>query len=130
MNPGEIATHRLESQGITRPDAPSAAGVVRRLGAVQAQDYPGALWSIALRMADTTRAQIEHAVATRTIVRTWPMRGTLHFVPAEDARWMLALLAPRVIAGAAGRHRQLELDSTTFRRSRDLIMRSLALEPS
>lgn len=44
-------------------------------------------------------------MTTRTIVRTWPMRGTLHFVPAEDARWMLALLAPRVIAGAVWKRR-------------------------
>lgn len=30
-------------------------------------------------------------------------RRTLHFVPAEDLRWMLALLAPRVLARTAAR---------------------------
>ena len=31
------------------------------------------------------------------------MRGTLHFVAAEDVRWMLELLTPRVVAASAGR---------------------------
>ena len=99
-----------------------------RLGAIQAQDYPGALWSIALRTQAATRADVEHAISARTIVRTWPMRGTLHFIPAIDARWMLALMTPRIMKGAAGRHRQLELDETAFRRSRMLIKKALARE--
>ena len=44
------------------------------------------------------------------------MRGTLHFVAAQDVRWLLALLTPRVIAHSAGRYRQLELDEATFAR--------------
>ena len=35
-----------------------------------------------------------------TIVRTWPLRGTLHFAAPEDVRWMLACFAPRTIARA------------------------------
>jgi hypothetical protein len=53
------------------------------------------------------------------------MRGTLHFVPAEDARWMLTLLASRVDAGAAGRYRALELDEATFTRGARLLVRAL-----
>ena len=68
---------------------------------------------------------MEQAVASRAIVRTWPMRGTLHFVAAEDARWMLRLLAARVVAGSAGRHRQLELDAAAFARSRKIFARAL-----
>jgi len=53
------------------------------------------------------------------------MRGTLHFVAPADIYWMLALLTPRVIAGARSRHRQLELDQTDFDRSRDVLTRAL-----
>lgn len=116
---------RLGAQGIAAPRATDPAEVVRRLGAVQAQDYPGALWSIGLRTGAATRADVERAIADRTIVRTWPMRGTLHFIPAEDAHWMLELLTPRIVKGAAGRHRQLELDDAAFRRSRTLAGRAL-----
>ena len=38
-----------------------------------------------------------------TVVRSWPMRGTLHFVAPEDLRWMLQLTAPRTLASAATR---------------------------
>ena len=57
------------------------------------------------------------------------MRGTLHFIPAVDARWMLELLTPRIMKGAAGRHKQLELDDATFRRSRKLIAKAMQHEP-
>lgn len=75
--------------------------MVAHLGAVQAQDYLAALWAIGLRMRKATRADVEREIAGRRIVRCWPMRGTLHFVAAEDVRWMLELLAPRALA----RHR-------------------------
>ncbi len=50
----------------------------------------------ALRQA--CEAEVERAVAERSFVRTWPLRGTLHFVAAEDVRWMLELLGARTIA--------------------------------
>ncbi|MDB4887961.1 MAG: hypothetical protein JWN79_3399 [Gemmatimonadetes bacterium] len=70
-------------------------------------------------------AEVERAIEERTIVRTWPMRGTLHFVPAADVRWMLALMTPRVMASAAGRHRALGLDDAAFRRIRTIVTRAL-----
>lgn len=120
-----IARLRLQSQRISAPTSATPAEVVSRLGAVQAQDYPGALWSIALRTTSATRAEVERAIAERTIVRSWPMRGTLHFIPAVDARWMLELLTPRIVRGMAGRHRQLGVDDDVVRRSRTLVARAL-----
>ncbi len=99
--------------------------VVAWLGAVQAQDYLGALWAVGLRMQGATEATIEQALADRSIVRTWPLRGTLHFVTAADARWMLDLLAPRVIALSAGRLRQLGLDDAVFARSSEVLSKAL-----
>ena len=113
----DIGRFRLAAQHVARPSLSDAADVVRWLGAVQAQDYLGALWALGLRSTGATEASVESAAARRAIVRTWPMRGTLHFVAAEDARWMLPLLTPRVIAGAASRFRQLELTDTVFARS-------------
>ena len=70
----------------------SALAVTRALGALQAQDHASGAWSLGVR-SGLTAAQVEEAVHAREIVRTWPMRGTLHWVPAEDARWMCQLLA-------------------------------------
>ncbi len=115
MNIGltRLANQRVLDRPFTQP-----AEVVAWLGAMQAQDYTGALWSIGLRMIKATEQTVAQALADRTIVRTWPMRGTLHFVAAADARWLLALLTPRMIAQSAGRYRQLALDEATFTRSK------------
>jgi Winged helix DNA-binding domain len=99
--------------------------VVRWLGAVQAQDYLGSLWAIGLRMQNATEETVEQAIADRTIIRTWPMRGTLHFVAAADVRWMLTLLTPRIVAKSRWRLKQLELDHSVFARSRKTLMRAL-----
>jgi hypothetical protein len=77
------------------------------------------------RLAGAVEADVEAAVAARAIVRTWPMRRTLHFVAAADARWMLGLLARRLARGNAGRHRQLELAPADFTRARKILTRSL-----
>ncbi|MFL6202792.1 MAG: winged helix DNA-binding domain-containing protein [Thermoanaerobaculia bacterium] len=120
-----IADRRLRSQRIAGTGFKHPGEVVAWLGAVQAQDYLGALWALGLRMKRATEAAVEQAIAERTIVRTWPLRGTLHFVAPADVRWMLALLTPRVIAGRKSRYRQLELDPKVFDRSRDLLVRAL-----
>lgn len=120
-----IARQRLFNQQITSPRFTTPAQLVRWMGAVQAQDYRGSLWAVGLRLPAAGEADVEKAVADRTIVRTWPMRGTLHYVPAPDVRWMLRLLTPRVIARSAGRYRELGLDETAFRRSRKVLTGAL-----
>jgi hypothetical protein len=121
----DIALFRLVNQGIATPTFALPGEVVSWLGALQAQDYSGALWSIGLRMASATERAVEQALAQRAIVRTWPMRGTLHIVAAQDVRWLLALLTPRMIAQTASRYRQLELDEATFARSKEVFARAL-----
>lgn len=98
---------------------------MRWFGAVQAQEYSGSLWAVGVRIPGMTEADIERSISERKIVRAWPMRGTIHLVPAEDAKWMLELLTPRVISRSAGRHRQLGLDETTFARSEKIIHEAL-----
>ena len=63
---------------------------------MQAQDLASALWSLGLRLPGSTETDMLTALEQRQILRTWPMRGTIHLVPAEDAHWML---------GPHGRHR-------------------------
>jgi hypothetical protein len=125
MSRVDVAARRLFRQQLVRPRFESVPELVRWMGAIQAQDYRGGLWATGLRLAGGDAAAVEKAIVARTVVRTWPMRGTLHFVPAEDARWMLRLLASRVDAGAAGRYRALELDEATFTRSARLLVRAL-----
>ncbi len=120
-----IADWRLRNQRIAGAGFERPGEVVAWMGAVQAQDYLGALWALGLRMETAREETIEQAITERTVVRTWPMRGTLHFVAPADIRWMLALLARRVLAGRPARYRQLELDQAVFDTSRDLLVSAL-----
>src|ERR1044071_9903950 len=125
MKTSEVARLRLHNQGIAAGGFKNPAEVVRWFGAVQAQDYLGSLWALGLRTRRATEASVERAVEARSIIRTWPLRGTLHFVAAEDVRWMLRLSAGRTVARAAGRYRQLELDEATFAKSMRVLARAL-----
>jgi Winged helix DNA-binding domain len=125
VSPAEIPLYRLQQQQITSHFSRTPVEVVAALGAMQAQDYVGALWSVGLRLPGATEAMVEQAFAERSIVRTWPMRGTLHFVAAADVHWMLQLLTPRIIAGSASRARNLELDAAVFARCEKIFVRAL-----
>ena len=81
--------------------------------------------AVGARTPGATEQTVEQALAERRIVRTWPMRGTIHFVAPADVRWMLALLAPRVIKRSQGRLRQLGLDQATLTASAHVIASAL-----
>jgi hypothetical protein len=49
------------------------------------------------------------------------MRGTIHFMPAEDARWMMRLLATRYHRKAAGNYRRAELTPRVLARAGRLL---------
>jgi len=79
-----------------------------------------------LRTRGATENSIEQAIGERTIVRTWPLRGTLHFVAAEDARWMLDLCGPRTLARNTARlKREFGIDSRVVASSRKALSDAL-----
>lgn len=125
MKPREVTARRLQNQLIASRAGASAEEVVTALGALQAQDHPGALWSIALRSERPVLAEVERAIDARKIVRTWPMRGTLHFVPAADIRWMLALTRDRMNAVMMRRREQLALDAKAFAKAEKVLLRAM-----
>lgn len=121
----DIARRRLAAQHLTRPTLTDAAEVVRRLGAVQSQDYAGAKWAIAMRSRGVTDAGVERAFNEGRIIRTHVLRPTWHFVDPADVRWMLALTAPRIKGAMAYYDRKLELDDALFRRATAAIVGAL-----
>ena len=121
-----IIRARLRALRIAATTFSRPADVVAWLGAVQAQDYLGALWAVGLRLTRGTELDVEQALADGSIVRTWPMRGTLHFVAAADARWLTELLAPRAVAAGASRMRELGIDSALLKRARGVLAKELS----
>jgi hypothetical protein len=121
----EIVGRRLHAQLLSTTTFTRAADVVAWLGAVQAQDYTGALWAVGLRLVAAHARDVERAIEERTIVRSWPMRGTLHFLAAADARWMIELLAAKALAAAAGRLRAVGIDGAVALRARRALAKHL-----
>ena len=117
----ELISKRMQAQLLTAPGTLPTSGIVSHLVAVQAQDTKMAKWSLGLRMEPASEATIERAIANHTIVRTWAMRGTLHFLAAGDVRWLTGLLAPGIIAGNQRRYRQLELEEAHFAASQQVL---------
>jgi hypothetical protein len=126
MKSADIARHRLHNQHLTGAPLKSPVEVVKWLGAVQAQDYPGAKWALAQRTPGVTDAAIDQVFAEGAILRTHVLRPTWHFVSPEDIRWMLELTAPRVHAVNATMYRQTGLDNATLRRCHTVLEKSLA----
>lgn len=115
---------RLRALGIAGASAASPADAVRGLLALQAQDLPGALWSVGLR-SGATQQQVVAAHEAGGFVRSWPLRGALHLVAPDDLPWLLDLAGARAMTSAEGRHRRLGLEAADFARSERIALRLL-----
>src|SRR5262245_49856810 len=112
---------RLRNQQLTDSACRTPLDVVRRLGAVQAQDYGAARWAIARRAPGLGGAAVDAALDEGSMVRTHVLRPTWHFVDPADLRWMIALSAPRVRTAMGSIHRRLGLDRRIFARGHRAI---------
>ena len=124
-----IAEQRLENQRITRRGRGGPAKMVAWLGAVQAQEYGPAKWSLGLRLpSGLTDAAVNRAIDRGKILRTHILRPTWHFVAPADIRWMLELTAPEVHRRMAPYDHQLGLDAAVMTRATGIIERALGRE--
>jgi hypothetical protein len=126
MTPIDVAYRRLHNQRLADNPLATPVDVVRWLGAVQAQDYGPAKWSLGERSAGAVDADVDRAMAEGAILRTHLLRPTWHFVLPADIRWMQALTAPRVHAQNAYYYRQTGLEDAGVREKvRRLIVGAL-----
>ncbi|WP_432533811.1 winged helix DNA-binding domain-containing protein [Kineococcus arenarius] len=114
----EVGLWRLVAQRVV-PSLPGAAGVVEHLTCAQAQDLRAATTAVALRTAPGG-PDLTAALGAGEVVRSWPLRGTLHLLAAVDLPWVLALCAPRVLRSTATRRAGLGItddDAAAARRT-------------
>ena len=103
--------------------------VVGWLGAMQAQEFPVAKWSVAQRARDADNAEIDEVFASGGILRTHILRPTWHFVLRADIRWMLKVSGPRVNALNSHYYRKLGLGEKQLAKTNALIAKALAEGP-
>lgn len=125
MANNDIAYKRLFNQRLLNSKFKNAEEVVSWLGAVQSQEYDGGKWGIGLRIPGSTEKDIEKSIVDRKIVRTWPMRGTIHFVTAADVHWWVKLLAPRINKRLASYYKKLELTEEVFSKTRKILEKEM-----
>lgn len=101
-----VTAQRCASQLLRGGQAGSVEEVARRLLAIQAQDPRGARLAIRARSAGLSAADVDSALADRSVIVTWLNRGTLHLVRAEDYWWLHPLTTPQLRTGNARRLEQ------------------------
>jgi hypothetical protein len=126
VKPRDLGLLRLIAQRIAGPGLPTATDAVRWMTAMQAQDFASAVLAVALRTKSRSLGEVHEALDSGSVVRSWPMRGTLHFIAAEDLSWMLELTAERSLATTLKYRTQLGLDQSIIERAREVAIENLA----
>jgi Winged helix DNA-binding domain len=125
MDSMEIAHARLHNQHLVGDPLDDPVAVVRHLGAVQAQEFPVAKWSLAQRTHGYDNAAVQRLLDEGSIMRTHALRPTWHFLAAADIGWIQALTGPRVHAFNAYYNRQHGLDEESAARTNKAITAAL-----
>jgi hypothetical protein len=104
-SPGDqaVTAERCAAQLLRGDAATSVEEVASRLLAIQAQDPRGARLAVRARSSGLSAADVDSALARRSLVVTWLNRGTLHLVRAEDYWWLQPLTTPQLLTGNSRR---------------------------
>jgi len=122
-----IARLRMQALGLAGralPDSTPRGVVAHHLG-MQAQQFAASRWAIGSRAPGLTDTEVLAAYDRGEIVRSWPMRGTVHATVAEDLPWMLDLMGGRALSGVARRREALGIDEPFVERARDVAIARL-----
>jgi hypothetical protein len=123
----DLAAARARSQRLIGERLTDVAATVDASAGIQAQDGTAAALSIRVRTTGLDRAAVDRALNDeRSVVRLWAMRGTIHLVPSEDARWLVELLGPLAMKASQRRLTQLGVPEADRPRAVEAICAALA----
>ena len=125
MDPAAVVNRRLWTQRLAGGPFASPAAAVETLGAVQAQEFPQAIWALAQRCGHPAADEVIRAFDAGELLRTHVLRPTWHFVRPDDIRWMLRLTAPRIRVAMRQGMRVHDLDDALIARSGGLVAAAL-----
>lgn len=121
----EMHSLRLASHLLGNPSYNSVKEVVKHYGCMQAQDIPQATRVIGSRVPWSCKEDIKTACRNWDIVRTWPMRGTLHYMAPEYVSRMLDLCASKTLWGFAKRREFLGIWEKDAERALEIMESAL-----
>lgn len=117
---------RLKSHWFTKKGFASAAELIKHYGCIQAQDTKRAKWCIGSRIAWSTVQDIDKALVEWLLVRTRPMRGTLHYMDPSIVRRMLKLCASKTLTWFVKRREYLWITDDDAAKALDLMQKALS----
>ncbi|HEY1486000.1 MAG TPA: winged helix DNA-binding domain-containing protein [Micromonosporaceae bacterium] len=120
-----MVTRRMYGQHLWGSPLDSVDEVIRAFGAIQAQEFLPAEWSIAARLSDADETDVRAAYRSGSLLRTHILRPTWHFVHSADIRWMLLATARRVHAVNGYYYRATGVDEQVGARARAVFETAL-----
>ena len=121
LPPRRILQLRMANQLLLEP-AGSVPAAAERMLALQSQDLAAGRYALAQRSGKTTdRAQIDALFASRDLVRSWTMRGTLHICAAADVRWLVRATRQRTLKAMDSRLRALQITAADISTAGTLV---------
>lgn len=116
MTPDQPWGARAAANGLGAGRAGTVVGAVRHVVGVQGQDVRATRLAVRVRTEGLGHRDVDDAVSSGDVVRTWAMRGTLHLLAAEDLQWVTHAVGPYFRDRQAPRRRQLGLDDRACER--------------
>ena len=117
----KIITLRLASHGLIGWWFSSVESAVRHMGCIQSQDIGQATRCVGSRIPWSTKQDVRQALTDGKIIRTRPMRGTLHYMAPENVHRMLDLCASKTLTGFAKRREFLWISDKHAEQALDII---------
>jgi hypothetical protein len=124
-----VVAQWCRAQLLSGPPAASPEAVAGHLLAVQAQDPRGARLTIRARTTGLTAADVDEALAERSLVVSWLNRGTLHLVCVADLAMLHALTTPQLRTGNVRRLQQEGVSPPQAERGTRVVLDALADGP-
>jgi hypothetical protein len=120
-----VIAERLTAQLLAGEPARDPVAVAQRLLAIQGQDLRGARLAVRARTRGLSVADVDAALADRSLVIAWVNRGTLHLIRREDYPWLHALTTPQLASGIERRLREEGVGEAAAERSVKAVVRAL-----
>lgn len=127
--PTEVSLLRIVAQCLVPATAaPDPVAAVRAMLALQGQQVSAIPDAISLRAEGAHRHDVRAAFDDGLLVRSWPMRGTVHVTTAADHHWLREVLMHRLQAWAARSHLATGLSPTVLEHAGGVACRLIAEE--
>lgn len=121
MNLINFISLRLHAHRLTSWWFSDIETVVRHMGCMQSQDIHQATRCVGSRVPGSTKQDVKKALTDWKIVRTRPMRGTLHYMAPENVHRMLDLCASKTLPGFAKRREFLWISDKHAERALEIM---------